>query len=106
MPKPHRGRIANWFGFPGTRYGLGYMIRGDFLDHRSGTEKRGTTGAVFRHAANGEIETWLARYTLVGKEFSGQTRNVTRHSSWGTGAPPRATLSSPTLTPTRSRGGA
>lgn len=104
--KPHRGRIANWFRFPGTNYGLGYMVRGDFLDHRSGPAKRDTTGAVVRRAANGEIETCLARYTLIGKEGYGRTPNETQPQSWDDDARTRVAPPRPSLTKTRSRGGA
>ncbi len=69
--KPHKGHIKNWFketwGCEG--YGLGYMIRGEFVDHPEfAGAKNGHTSYVVAHDDLGNVETRNSRYTLIGPE--------------------------------------
>lgn len=70
--KPHKGSLKNWFkedwGCAGL--GLGYMIRGEFVDHPefAGCKNGHTSYVVAHDEATGEVETKNSRYTLVGPE--------------------------------------
>jgi hypothetical protein len=66
--KPHKGQIKNWFKSETEGFGLGYRIRGEFVDHPEfGNARSGVTSYVVAHdEATGEIETRNSRYTLVG----------------------------------------
>lgn len=72
--KPHRGTMKNWFkeywGCEG--YGLGYMIRGEFVDHPeyAGCPNGHTSYVVAHDEATGEVETKNSRYTLVGPSIN------------------------------------
>lgn len=65
--KPHKGRIKNWYKEEvGSEYGLGYIIRGRFVDHEYFAGEVGhTSWVVFHDEETGEIETRNSRYTLV-----------------------------------------
>ena len=70
--KPHNGRIKNWFkdSTDCDGKGLGYLIRGHFVDHPVYAGQRGGhTSYVVKHdETTGEIETRNSRYLLVGPE--------------------------------------
>lgn len=67
--KPHMGHIRNWFKSPADGHGLGYIIRGEFVDHPEFAGcKDGHTSYVVAHDDLGNIETKNSRYTLKGPE--------------------------------------
>src|SRR4051812_45481750 len=62
--KPHKGTLNGWFEQPcGDEYGLGYLIRGRFMDHPDFAGQFGHTSYVVKRDSN-EIETRNSRYTL------------------------------------------
>lgn len=69
IEKPHKGRIENWYkAETHPDYGLGYYIRGRFVDHPQFAGETGHTSYIVAHDKDtGEIETRNSRYTLVGK---------------------------------------
>jgi hypothetical protein len=73
--KPHNGTIRNWYrahfdkaeteNYYKEDVGLGYMIRGKFLDHPYYAGQFGHTSWVMSFdEETGEIETRNSRYTL------------------------------------------
>jgi len=66
--KPHMGSIQHWHKYECGTKGLGYLIRGQFIDHPYFAGEYGQTSYVVAHdEATGEIETRNSRYKLVGK---------------------------------------
>lgn len=64
--KPHKGRIDDWYKSECGAAGLGYLIRGKFLDHPDFSGYYGHTSYIVKHdEATGEIETRNSRYTLL-----------------------------------------
>ena len=66
MDKPHKGSIKNWSKIE-TDNGLGFYIKGIFVDHPSLTDGYSQTSWVVAQDGN-EIETRNSRYTLIGEE--------------------------------------
>lgn len=80
--KPHKGSLANWWkqhfdraeteSFYGENSGLGFIIRGTFINHpRFGYSSGSSTSWVISmgepdEKGDREIETRNSRYTLIG----------------------------------------
>lgn len=70
--KEFKGSIKDWYKFyPAPSCGdegLGYIIKGTFVDHPDFAGKDGHTSfVVLHHEDTGQIETFNSRYLLVGE---------------------------------------
>lgn len=86
--KPHKGTIKNWFPYYFDRketeeyykepVGLGFLIRGTFVDHPQFGFARGShTSWIMSHdEKTGEIETRNSRYTLDPPSMAEARKNL------------------------------
>lgn len=70
--KPFKGTLKDWhIFFPAPQWepeGLGYIIKGTFVDHEDFAGEEGSTSWVVVHNEDtGDIETLNSRYVLFGE---------------------------------------